>query len=155
MTDQFKENQLIGFNNKCAKFLGYKYSETYENYDEYYGIWETDNGGVWYKEEDFIENPEPCELYFVKVDGKVLDDYDYFLRYDTDWNSLMRVKDKICKMYIVYAFETTFNNMWYCTIRNVYKDSFGTIYGEQYPTELEATIDVIDKFLDWYESVNK
>ena len=155
MTDQIKETQLIGFNNKCAKFLGYKYSETYQNYDEYYGIWENTDGGVWYKEEDFIENPNPLKLYFVKVDGKVLDHFEYDLKFDKDWNWLMRVKNKICKMDIVYEFETMFNDMWDCTIRNVYKDSFGTIYSEQYPTELEATIDVIDKFLDWYEGVNK
>jgi uncharacterized protein YxjI len=135
-------------NEKCAKFEGFIFSQNYENYDEYYGIWETDDEGVWYKEKDFIENPNPLELHFVKVDGKVLDDYEYFLRYDTDWNWLMRVKNKICQMDIVYEFETTFNNMWwFCHIRTN-PSAFGTIYSEAYPTELEATIDVIDKFLE-------
>jgi hypothetical protein len=151
--EQIKIDFNNGFNKKCAFIEGFIFSQNYENYDEYYGIWETDDGGVWYKEKDFIENPNPLELHFVKVDGKVLDDYEYFLRYDTDWNWIMRVKNKICQMDIVYEFETTFNKMWYCHIGTTNKDSFGTIYGSDFPTELEATIDVIDKFLDWY-SVN-
>jgi hypothetical protein len=140
-------------NKKCAKFEGFIFSQNYESYDEYYGVWETVDRGVWYKEKDFIENPNPSELHFVKVDGKVLDDYEYSLRYDSDWNWLMRVKNKICQMDIVYEFETTFNIGYYCSIFPLNRDSFPTICGVVFKTELEATIDVIDKFLDWY-SVN-
>jgi len=42
------KEETLNYNKLCAEFLGYKFSQTYEHYDEYYNVWENDDDGIWY-----------------------------------------------------------------------------------------------------------
>ena len=85
------EQEILEYNKRCAEFLGWKYSQNYESFNEFDNIWEKETDGVWYKESDRIENPKGYELYYVKVNGFYLKDYNYILKFHSDWNWIMEV----------------------------------------------------------------
>jgi hypothetical protein len=151
------EQIKIEFNEKCAKFLGYKYTKNYQWYDESEFVWLDADGewselGIFYHDDDFSKS----EHGYIRVDGKVLDNYHYDLdKFSKDWNWLMRVKNKICRMdvideFTIYYYCGSNSGYRYC-LRPYYKDTFEGFTSDVFKTELEATIDVIDKFLDWYD----
>jgi len=85
------QKEILDYNKLCAEFLGWKFSQNYENFDEYYYRWNKENDGVWYRDEDFVENPESFDAYYVKVNGICLKKYLYTLKFDSDWNCIMEV----------------------------------------------------------------
>lgn len=76
-------------------------------------------------------------------------------RFSTDWNWLQEVKAKICSLKIVDEFNTKYDSVakgWNCGITPGYNDTFRGFFSLTYSTELEATLDIIQQFLTWYEN---
>lgn len=119
------------FNEKCAKFLDYKLLE-----GMYYGS---------------VAIPKDT-LHL----GEVLDcTLITKSRFSTDWNWLQEVKAKICSLKIVDEFNTKYDSVakgWNCGITPGYNDTFRGFFSLTYSTELEATLDIIQQFLTWYEN---
>lgn len=92
------QKEILDYNKLCAEFLGWKFSQNYENFDEYYYRWNKENDGVWYRDEDFVENPESFDAYYVKVNGICLKKYLYTLKFDSDWNWIMSLLEKISSL---------------------------------------------------------
>jgi hypothetical protein len=120
------------FNVRCAKFLGWDFF-----YDAGFCYEVTDHDGNKYETL-------------------------YELKFHSDWNWLQEVKAKICSLEIVDEFEIKYDSVskgFYGHISPSYKDSFeyfttGTLAvgADAYPTEMEATIEIINQFLTWYET---
>lgn len=157
MTDK----EILKYNKMCAKFLGWKYSQNYTHYDDWCFEWEERDDGVWYKESDLIKTPEDSfKQYYVKVDGVYLSDYEYRLKFDSDWNFIMEVVEAIEKLertnvyfsktYLgEYTIEITHNE----GIReylNKTKKVFIRSYSKQ-----EAVVQAINQFLIWYNKQEK
>jgi hypothetical protein len=130
------------FNEKCAEFLGFKCSINKQ-----------------YELPNMMTFPPKGNSYLCHT-AKVccLED----MQFHNDWNWLQEVKAKICSLKIVDEFEVKFDSAakgFYGHISPSYKDSFEyfttgnlAVGTDSYPTELEATIDLINQFLTWYET---
>lgn len=92
------QQEILDYNKRCAKFLCWKFSKEYESFDEFYGVWEKQTDGVWYKESDLIENSESFRQYYVKVNDFYLKDYNYSLKFHSDWNWIKSVLEKISSL---------------------------------------------------------
>lgn len=137
------QQEILDYNKRCAEFLGYKYSEFYEEWNEYYEFWESQNDGVWYKESDLIGTPESFRQYYVKVNGLFLKEYHYSLKFDSDWNWIHEVVEAIEKL----GFYTKIldNGM------SIEKE--GTLQLERWgETKKLGTIQTINEFLIWYNN---
>ena len=121
------------FNEKCARFLKWEFNTFKKQYF-------------------YITDPETATQY------NSLEE----LKFHSDWNWLQKVKAKICSLKIVDEFEVKYDSVakgFYGHISSAYKDSFGyfvtghlAVGTDSYPTELEATTDVINQFLTWYKT---
>ncbi len=84
-------NEILENNKLIAEFMELKYSQKYETYDEYWGIWETHDDGIW-----FINlASEEQDWGYCKINGIIYDKYHYGLNYNKSWDWLMPVIDKI------------------------------------------------------------
>ena len=149
------QKEILDYNKLCAEFLGWKFSQNYENFDEYYYRWNKENDGVWYRDEDFVENPESFDAYYVKVNGICLKKYLYTLKFDSDWNWIMEVKQEICQLDIVDEFNTWYDSVakgYQCSITPSYKDTFDGFYTKICHEEKEAVVQAINQFLIWHNN---
>ena len=76
------------------------------------------------------------------------------LQFHLDWNWIMEVKDKICKLSLIDEFNTQYDSVakgYNVNITPAYKDSFLGFYTETCETEKEAVVQAINQFLIWYK----
>lgn len=94
MSKEFDKEQ---YNKMCAEFMEYKFSQEYESFDDFYFEWNEENDGIWFKESHIVSDDTNSFDYYYKVDAGYLKygGYHTFLRFDTDWNLIMEVVDKI------------------------------------------------------------
>ena len=77
-------------NKLVAKFMGYSFSQEYQNFNDFDFTWEEESDGIWYKGVN-----EDQDTGYVKINGIVPKDYEYYLKYHESWNKLMPVVQKI------------------------------------------------------------
>lgn len=127
--------QIIKYNQMCAKFMGYNVIK------EPLII---DGNCVWHKgnHASFPDNTliEP------------------HLVYDSDWRWIMEVVEKIQLLDIVHDNTRSYDNVykeWQCTFSPSYKThDFGYTVGKSKTSEKHAVIDAINQFLIWHEQNN-
>jgi hypothetical protein len=92
-----KEFNTEEYNKLCAEFMGYKFSQQYECFDEFYFEWNKESDGIWFKESHIVSDDTNSFDYYYKVDAGYLKygGYHTFLRFDSDWNWIMEVVEKI------------------------------------------------------------
>lgn len=90
------EQEILKYNERCALFLGWKYSQEYEHYEEFFGSWDKEDDGVWYEQSDLVENPKG--VCYVRIGNKYLLSYNYILKFHSDWNWIMLVVEAIEKL---------------------------------------------------------
>lgn len=76
------------------------------------------------------------------------------LKFHSDWNWIMDVKDKICQLDIVDEFITRYDSVgkgYHCFIHPYYKGSFEVFCTSTFLTEKEAVVSIINEFLIWYK----
>jgi hypothetical protein len=104
---------------------------------------------------DFIELKchEPSGYWtlptFMDGDGWTMND----MKFHSDWNWIMEVKNKICQLNLIDEFNTSYDSVakgWHCQLLPAYKNSFSSFYSKIVSTEKEATIQAIWEFLQWY-----
>lgn len=158
------EQEIENYNRLCAEFLGWKYSQNYELFYEIDNIWEEKTDGVWYKESDRVENPKDYELYYVKVNGFCLKDYNYTLKFHLDWNWIHEVKKKIQELPRVFFHVRTGGLLFkHITVVEIYKyaesketEDFEYLKKDFYECEeKEAVVQAINQFLIWYNDNSK
>ena len=80
------------------------------------------------------------------------------LKYDTDWNWLMIVVDKIQLLDIVHDNTRSYDSVykeWVCTFSPAYKThDFGNIIGKSKNSEFEAVFNACMDFIKWYNLNN-
>ena len=150
------QEEILQYNKRCAEFLGWKYSQNYESYDELYFEWDENDDGVWYKEENFVLNPKSCNIYFVKVNGVCLKEYEYILKFDSDWNWIMEVLKQITKYgynweLIDFNGTITEEKFMKCSIFNFELSKPYNKFTAESSDEKEAVVQAINQFLIWYE----
>lgn len=143
--------EIIEYNERCANFLNYKFSQNYENFDDYYSEWVKMDDGVWYKDEDFVKK-QNSSIYYVKVDGVVLKKYNYLLKFDSDWNWIMEIVEAIEKLGLNFKIGS-----YWITIETIESEIMWkslNIPHSQLTDDFnkkEAVINAINQFLIWYK----
>lgn len=77
----------------------------------------------------------------------------FHMKFHSDWNWIMKVKNKICQLKEVDEFNSSYDSVakgYRCAILPSYKNSFDYIYSQVFEKEIEAYIAVINKFINWY-----
>lgn len=130
------KEEIKEFNELCAEFLGYKNTTPT---DPDFNIYENEKGMI-------IGNKIYTMLETMSM------------RFHSDWNWIMNVKDKITSLKIVDEFNTGYDSVargFFCSILPAYKNSFVPIYTNVIVEEKEAVIQVIYQFLKWYKENQK
>ena len=70
------KEEIEAGNKLIAEWMGYVYSQEYQDYNDFYSEWEDKKDGVWYKG---ILEDQDCG--YVKVNRVVPEDYHYYLKY--------------------------------------------------------------------------
>jgi hypothetical protein len=98
------------------------------------------------------QNSNKTTFYVDKNDGRhIYEMHD--LKFHSDWNWIMEVKNKICQLNLIDEFNTSYDSVskgWHCQILPAYKNSFNSFYGAIVSTEKEAVVQAIWQFLNWY-----
>ena len=144
--------EIQEFNKRCAEFLGWKQSQKYEQFNDYHGIWEKENDGIWYKEEDIIN--DSSKYFEIKVNDKGLHNYHYILRFNSDWNWIMEIVEKIQTLDKLGGIVTIQQGGCKITSRmagdsSVYAN-VSNYFLQGMKGQKEAVVDAINQFLIWY-----
>lgn len=100
-------------------------------------------------------HPEyPSTTYWYKKDKQPL----AILLFDSDWNWLMQIVEKIQLLDIVHEYNRSYDNVfktWECYLIPAYKNSFGYIRSLSKNSEIEAVYNACVEFVKWYNEQNK
>lgn len=140
------EQEIKKYNHLCVEFLGWKYSQNYDRYDDYSFEWDKNDDGIWYKEENLVLNPNSYHNYYVKVDGVYLSDYEYRLKFDSDWNWIMDMVGAIEKLGF------NFNIYHQDCIISRDKKWIVVTHAIKVKTKKDAVVQSINEFLIWYNN---
>ena len=143
------DQEILEYNKRCAEFLGWKYSQNYDCYDDYCFEWDKREDGVWYKEENLVLNPKSYHQYYVKVDGVCLSDYEYTLKFHSDWNFIMDMVEAIEKL----GFNFNIYHQDCIISRN--KKWIVVTHAIKVKTKKDAVVQSINEFLIWYNKQEK
>lgn len=133
-----KQEEILQYNKRCALFLGAIYSEQAEAW----GFGNAKNIGSKMFHGVMYHNVIQAERF------------EKELKFHSDWNWIMEVKEKICQLDIIDELDTLYDSVakgYHCVLLPTYKNTFDGFYTKVLSTEKEAVVEAINQFLIWYE----
>ena len=136
-----KEFNREEYNKLCAEFMYNGENPLWTSPDYANGLfWISQK---WLSEARGFESPDGNDQFHPKD-----------MKFDTDWNWIMEVVEKIQHLGIVHdntrSYDSVFKE-WRCTFSPSYKThDFGYIVGSSKTSEKEAVVQAIWQFLNWY-----
>jgi len=121
------QEEILDYNDRCAIFLG----------------------GQFIRNEKLTY--EPRGRWHIKQFPNAQQDYD--LKFDSDWNWIMEIKNKIISLKEVDEFNVSYDSVakgTYVNILSAHKNTFENIYTNVCETEKEAVVKANNQFLIWY-----
>lgn len=136
------QKEVLEYNKMCAEFLGAIYSKHAEawGFGNAVNIGSKEFNGIMY--EDVIQAQR----------------FEKDLKFHSDWNWIMEVKNQICNSPKVDEFNTSYDsvaNGYHCEILPAHNNTFEPFRTRILPSEREAVVQAIYNFLIWYNQNNK
>lgn len=125
------QKELLKYNKRCIEFLGYLNTTIT---DKDFNIYVNEKG--------------------ITINNKIYKSIELMsAKFNSDWNWIMVIKEKICQLNIVDEFNTQYDSVakgFICSILPSYRDTFDSIYTKVCETEKQAVVGAINQFLIWY-----
>ena len=159
------EQEILDGNKLIAEFMGWEYFEKSKTSIEGYPF----GGHDYFEETDvWIKNPTDkyreilCHYGYYNIDDDLekkdlFDDWCYKLQFNTSWDWLIPVVEKIESLKWVDEFNICYDEVAkgsYANILPSYKDTFNSLSTDIYTNKINAVYDVVIQFIKWFNQHN-